>query len=273
MAAALAACSPLAVLNAVEPSGGVAVTRDIAYAPGPRGGLDVYAPKDAADAPVVVFFYGGGWDSGRKGDYAFVGKALAQQGFVAVVPDYRVYPEVRWPAFLEDNAQAVAWAKANAPRFGGDARKLFLMGHSAGAYDVVMLAVDKRWLGAVGLDPARDLRGVIGLAGPYDFLPLRTAELNDIFGPQARQPDTQPINHVDGAAPPLFLVTDDRDTVVDPGNTERMAAKVRAAGGAVETRSYKGLDHARLIGAVAAPLRFMAPVLADVAQFVRAHAG
>jgi acetyl esterase/lipase len=269
----LAGCSGVGVLNALEPKAGVDVVRDIAYRPGPRGGVDVYRPRGAqGQAPVVVFLYGGGWDSGRKSDYAFVGAALARQGFVTVIPDYRLYPEVRWPAFLEDCAKAVAWTRAHAAEFGGDPHRLFLMGHSAGAYNAIDLAVDRRWLAAVGMDPRRDLEGVVGLAGPYDFLPLQSQELKIIFGPEDQRPDTQPIDHVDGKAPPLFLATDIGDKVVDPGNTTRMAARIRAAGGEVETRAYKGLSHALLIGAVAAPLRFLAPVLDDVTQFVRAHA-
>ena len=267
---ALAGCSSVAVLNAVEPKAGLSITRDIAFAPGPRGGLDVYRPARAdGRAPVVVFLYGGGWDSGRKADYDFVGAALASEGFVVVIPDYRIYPEARWPDFLQDNARAVAWAQARAGDYGGDPAKLFLMGHSAGAYDAVMLATDPRWLGAVGLDPGHDLKGVIGLAGPYDFLPLHSDELKTIFGPPDQRPDTQPINHVTGRAPPLFLATDVGDKVVDPGNTARMAARARAVGGRVETRDYTGLNHALMIGVVAAPLRFLGPVLADVSRFVR----
>jgi len=273
-AVSLSACSAVTALNTLEPKGGIDIHPDIAYQPGPRGGLDVYQPKSAGGhAPVVVFLYGGGWDSGAKGDYVFAGAALARQGFVTVVPDYRIYPEVRWPAFLQDSAQAVAWTKAHAAEYGGDPSRLFLMGHSAGAYNAVTLAVDRRWLTAVGIDPRKDIKGVVGLAGPYDFLPLHSDELKTIFGPEAQRPDTQPINHVDGQAPPLFLATDTADTVVDPGNTTRMAARVRAAGGQVQTRDYKGLSHALLMGAVAAPLRFLAPVLADSAAFIRAHAG
>jgi acetyl esterase/lipase len=271
-AAGLSACSGIDALNALQPKEGVEIVRDVAYAAGPRHDLDIYRPRDAAGpAPVVVFLYGGGWDSGNRGEYAFVGASLARAGFVAVIPDYRLYPQVRWPAFLQDSAAAVAWTRRHAADYGGDSRELFLMGHSAGAYNAVMLAVDRRWLGAVGLDPRRDLRGVVGLAGPYDFLPVRTDELKAIFGPPDQRPDTQPINHVDGSNPPLFLATDTADKVVDPGNTTRMADKVRAAGGPVQTREYKGLDHALLAGAIGAPLRFLAPVLADSVAFMRAH--
>ncbi len=271
-AAGLAGCSGIAALNALQPKGGVEVVRDIAYEPGPRGGLDVYRPRNAdGHTPVVVFLYGGGWDSGNRAEYAFAGEALARQGFIAVIPNYRLYPKVSWPVFLQDSAAAVAWTRAHVRTYGGDPGGMFLMGHSAGAYNAVMLAVDRRWLGAVGLEPRRDLRGVIGLAGPYDFLPVRTAELKAIFGPPEQRPDTQPINHVDGQSPPLFLATDTGDKVVDPGNTTRMAAKVRAAGGPVETHYYKGLSHALLIGVVGAPIRFLAPVLADSVRFMHAH--
>ena len=272
-ASALAGCSGVAFLNAVEPQLGVTITHDLAYAPGPRGGLDVYRPRGAQGAaPVVVFLYGGGWDSGRRQDYAFVGAALASKGFVTVIPDYRIYPQVRWPAFLQDNAQAVAWARRHARDYGGDPARLFLMGHSAGAYDAMMLALDPRWLSAVGMEPRRDLRGVVGLAGPYDFLPLESEELKTIFGPPDQRPATQPINYVDGKNPPLFLATDSADTTVYPKNTFNLAAKVKAKGGSVEVRSYKGLSHALLVGAIALPLRFLAPVLKDSVAFIDAHA-
>ena len=270
----LPGCSSVDLLNAVVPKGGAQITRDIAYAPGARGGLDVYRPTHASPAaPVVVFVYGGGWDSGRRQDYTFVGAALAAKGFVTVIPDYRLYPEVRWPDFLQDNARAVAWARDHAAEYGGDPHKLFLMGHSAGAYNVVMLALDRRWLGAVGMDPQRDLRGVVGLAGPYDFLPLQSEELKQIFGPPQGRTATQPINYVDGRNPPLFLATDIADKVVMPGNTTRLAAKVDAAAGPVQTRAYKGVDHVLLVASIAAPLRLLAPVLSDVTRFIRSHAG
>jgi acetyl esterase/lipase len=271
--AALGACSAVGVLNAVEPKADVAITRGIAFMPGPRGGLDIYRPRNATAAtPVVVFFYGGSWDSGARADYEFVGAALASEGFLAIVPDYRVYPEVRWPAFLQDNALAVRWAKDHAAAYGGDPHTLFLMGHSAGAYDAAMLGLDRRWLGAVGLDPSRDLRGMIGLAGPYDFLPVHTDELKAIFGPERTRPDTQPINHVDGHAPPMFLAADIGDTVVEASNTTRLAVKLRAAGDPVDEVYYKGLSHPLMIGVMAAPLRGLAPVRHDVAAWIRAHA-
>lgn len=273
LALGLGGCSATDVLARLTVSSRIASERGLAYADGPRGGLDVYRPTSGGLHPVVVFLYGGGWDQGDRSDYRFVGQTLASQGFVTIVPDYRVYPEVRYPAFLQDSARAVRWAKDHAAQYGGDSSRLFLMGHSAGAYNAVMLGVDRRWLAAVDMAPQRDLRGVIGLAGPYDFLPLQSAELKSIFGPPEGRADTQPIQHVDGRAPPMLLIADAADKVVDPGNTERMAERVRQSGGRVEAVTYPGLSHALLLGAMAAPLRFLAPVARDVRTFIRRQAG
>jgi acetyl esterase/lipase len=270
----LGGCSATGLLAGLTANPSIAIVHDQPYAPGARHSLDVYQPRKAASArPVVVFLYGGGWDQGAKEDYRFVGQTLAAQGFVTFVPDYRVYPAVRYPAFLQDNALAVRWVKDHAAEYGGDPGKLFLMGHSAGAYGAVMLGVDRRWLRAVGMDPRRDLRGVIGLAGPYDFLPLHSDELKIIFGPPQARPDTQPINHVDGQAPPMLLMTDLGDKVVDPGNTQRMATRIKEKGGKVETATFPGLSHALVLGALAAPLRFLAPVTRRIDGFIARETG
>nr|AOR05750.1 carboxylesterase [uncultured bacterium] len=273
LAVSLSGCSATTVLNTLEPRWDVAATRDVAYAPGPRHDVDVYAPKKIGPhTPVVVFIYGGGWDSGEKSKYAFVGSALASHGYLVFIPNYRIYPEAHYPDFLQDCALAVRWAKDHAAQYGGDPGELFLMGHSAGAYNAAMLATDPQWLGAVGMDPHRDLKGMVGLAGPYDFLPLQSDELKAIFGAVGQEPASQPINHVDGREPPMFLAHDLGDTVVYPKNTINMAAKIQAAGGEVETKYYKGLSHALMIGVFAAPLRFLGPVFRDSTQFIDAHA-
>lgn len=262
-----------ATLLALAAPGGVTVKHDLAFQPGPRGKLDVYLPvKPASGAPVAVFIYGGSWQSGDKGFYRFVGATLASRGILTVIPDYRVYPQVRYPDFLRDNALAVRFAKQHAREWGGDPGKLFLIGHSAGAYNVAMLALDGRWLGEVGLDPRRDLAGVIGLAGPYDFLPLRDEKLMAIFGPKDSRPDTQPINHVDGRQPPMLLLAGIKDTVVNPANTVRLAAVIRRRGGEVDARLYRGIDHDGVLTAILAPLRKHAPVLAAIVDFVSLHA-
>ena len=268
----LAACAPIRMLNAVEPESRVEITPGLAYGPDPRQALDVYAPRARRPrAPIVVFFYVGSWDSGRRQDYRFVGAALASHGYVTVIPDYRIYPQVRWPAFLEDSAKAVRWARDHGGDYGGDPRRLVLLGHSAGAYNAAMLALDRRWLGAVGMEPDRDIRAMAGLAGPYDFLPLTSEALKAIFGPPEQRPDTQPINHVGPGAPPMWLGTDAHDALVDPGNSSRLAVALRAKGDAVQTPVYARLNHPLMIGVFATPLRWLAPVFRDVTGFIDAR--
>ena len=233
------------------PQFGFSRTADVPFMPGVRGTLDVYTPRRPnPGAPVVVFLYGGNWDSGEKALYRFVGASLARAGVVTVIPDYRVYPEVRFPGFLEDNARAVRWAKDHAASFGADPDRLFLIGHSAGAYDVAMLTLDPRWLAAVGMEPRRDVRGAIGLSGPYDFLPLESSELKVIFGPPERLSGTQPINHVSGAAPPMLLMAGGADRTVDPGNSARLQGRITASGGRAELVIFPKARHADTITAL-----------------------
>jgi len=257
------------VLNALAPRDGVTLTRDIRYADGPRHTLDVYAPRPgAAPAAVVVFFYGGGWEDGSKDIYRFVGATLAARGVLTVIPDYRLYPEVRFPAFMDDAAKAVAWSHANANRFGGDPHRLFLMGHSAGGQIATLLALDGSYLKAVDLSPQRNLCGVIGLAGPYDFLPLHSETLKTIFGPEAERWRSQPINFVSSQAPPMLLLAGSGDQTVDPGNTLRLAARLRLAGVPVADELYPGVGHKALIAAFSRPLSFIAPVREAVLRFI-----
>ena len=267
----LAACSPVAVLNWTAPRAGITTWRDIAYATGPAHVLDIYAPSEpCADAPVVVFFYGGGWESGNRRSYRFVGASLAARGVVVVIPDYRLYPAVRFPGFMQDAAEAVAWTRAHVSQYGGDPNRLFLMGHSAGGQIATLLALDGRYLRADRVDPD-DIAGVIGLAGPYDFLPLRSATLKAIFGPEADWPRSQPINYVTPSAPPMLLAAGRDDHTVDPGNTVRLAARLRQDGVAVDEHLYPGLGHKLLIGAFASPLTSFAPIREDTLRFIAAR--
>ena len=245
----------------------IAVTRSTAYGAGARQGLDVYRRRGADGAPVVVFFYGGGWRSGSKGLYGYIGKMLARRGYVTVLPNYRIYPEVRYPVFLEDGALALRWVKDNAAHFGGDAGKVFVMGHSAGAHIAAMLATDPRWLAAVDLAPERDIAGLVGIAGPYDFVPLRDQVLRDIFG--GDRPETQPIYHAGAGTPPSLLLTGVRDAIVDPGNSERFAARLKAAGTDATVLKYPRVGHYLIIAAFARLGGLLAPVLRDSDRFMR----
>jgi acetyl esterase/lipase len=268
--AVLPGCSGTDLLNGLAPRDGWRVVHDLAYGVAPRHRLDLYVPEAAAGpVPIVVFFYGGSWQRGDRGDFLFVAEALASRGYLVVVPDYRVYPEVLFPGFVEDGAAAVAWVRDNAAAVAGvEPGPLFLMGHSAGAHIAAMLALDGRWLAAAGADRA-DVAAVVGLAGPYDFLPLRSSRLKTIFGPEERWPETQPINHVDGRAPPMLLVTGRDDFTVRPANSQRLATRVREAGGEVEVISYDNIGHISLIAAFARPLRGLAPVVDDVDRYLR----
>ena len=244
----------------------IAFTASIAYAKGARHTLDVCRPKSAAAAPVVVFFYGGGWRSGGKRTYRYVAKALARRGYVTVLPDYRIYPQARYPDFLDDGAQAVRWVKDNAERFGGDPQKVFLMGHSAGAHIAAMLAIDATWLRKVELVPGRDISGLIGISGPYDFLPFKDETLKIIF--VGDRPETQPITHVTAGAPPALLLTGDKDDVVGAGNSIRFAERLRAAGNEATAVIYPRTGHYVIVAAIAPVIRRLVPVLRDTEAFI-----
>lgn len=265
----LAACSPMGVLNTLVSTGGLVQDRSIAYGTHPRQVLDTYRPAEpGAPRPVVVFFYGGSWDSGNRGSYLFVAQALAARGIIAVVPDYRVHPEVVFPTFLEDAAAAVAWTRANAARLGGDPAKIHVMGHSAGAHIAAMLALDPQWLAPHGMRP-RDLAGLIGLAGPYDFLPLKNDTLRRIFAPESTIARTQPINFVTREAPRALLATGTTDESVSPGNSERLARKLREAGVTVTELRYPELGHISIVGVLAAPFQGRSPLVGEIERFVK----
>jgi acetyl esterase/lipase len=273
-AGALAACSPLALVNAVSPAGVVQASPDIAYGRDARNRLDVYQPAQGVrNAPVIVFFYGGNWVSGARSDYAFVGRALAARGFVVVVPDYRLYPQVRYPDFLDDSAAAVAWTRREIGAYGGDPAKIFLMGHSAGAYNAAMLALDARWLGKQGLSPAT-LRGWIGLAGPYNFLPVQNRTTQPVFNAPATPPDSQPLVHAGAGAPPALLIAARNDRLVDPArNTGALAGQLRTLRVPVRELYYDGVSHSTLVASLAPALKRLAPTLEAVEAFVRSDAG
>lgn len=267
MATGLAACTPLSVFATFTPRDPAIVRASSeAYGSLPRQSLDVYAPRGMSVArPVAVFLYGGGWEKGRKWDYGWVAQALAARGYVVVLPDYRLYPKAHFPDFLEDGARVVRWVVDNAGAYGGDASQIVLLGHSAGAYNAVMLAADPSYLQAAGVDPGR-VRGVVGLAGPYDFLPLR-GHMAEVFGggdPRRTQPGT----FVGPTTPPMLLLTGDADEVVDPQNTQALAKVLQAGGAQVDTRVYPGVGHNEIMAAISKPFRDRADVLDDITAFM-----
>ncbi|WP_341960171.1 alpha/beta hydrolase [Pseudomonas sp. RC10] len=265
----LIGCSPLKVLNAFTPGGTFTRTADLGYGSDPRNRLDIYTPVDApADAPVVVFFYGGSWNSGSRTDYSFVGEALASRGIVAVLADYRLYPQVHYQGFLDDSARAVGWTRQHIREYGGDPDRLYVMGHSAGGYNAAMLALDPKWLATVGMKPSM-LSGWIGLAGPYDFLPIENPEVKPVFYFPNSPPDSQPINHVSASSPPALLIAAKDDTLVNPErNTGGMAKRLRELGVPVRELYFSKPGHATLVAAFSRPMRGLAPVLDEVVRFV-----
>lgn len=270
----LVACAPLKVINAVTPSSTYKLHADVSYGTDPRNKLDIYTPVNVKGAmPVVVFFYGGSWNSGARGDYEFVGEALASRGIVAVVADYRLYPQVRYPTFLEDCALAVAWTMKEVPAYQGDPKRLFVMGHSSGAYNAAMVALDTRLLARSGMTPA-SLRGWIGLAGPYDFIPIENRAVRPVFFFPDTTADSQPINHVTASSPPALLIASNKDDLVNPvRNTGGMAKKLRVNGVAVKEVYFDNTSHASLVATLSRPFRGLAMTLDLVEQFVKSDGG
>jgi acetyl esterase/lipase len=263
-AALVAGCRPVTVVNVLSPSTHYERLADNAYGSAPRQVVDVYRPVDeAADAPVVVFFYGKGWREAAKADFEFVAAALTRAGIVVLIPDYRAYPDVVFPAFVEDGAGAVAWAAENIAGVATGERRLFLMGHSAGAQIAALLAFDERYLGAA----APPLAGFIGLSGPYDFLPLEPGYMEKVF-PEDTRPLSQPIEFVSARAPRTLLIHGTSDRRVLPEHSERLANRLEAEGVPVTLKFYDGTGHIRVVAALAPPLQFIADTMADAIAFI-----
>lgn len=272
-ALSLAACSPPALLSSVNrllpgDNGARRVAEGVTFAPDRALKLDVWAPRQTGrPRPVVVFLYGGGWVAGSRGGYAFAGSGYAGQGFVTVVPDYRLVPSVRFPAFVDDGALAVKWTRDNIARYGGDPNRIAVAGHSAGAYNAAMLALDPRFLREAGA-PAGTIKAAALLSGPYDFYPFTEQRGRDALGAWPRPAETQPINFVTRAAPPMLLATGSADTIVNPRNSRALAAKMLAAGVPVELKVYPGKSHVDLAKSLSRPFRGTTPALTDSASFL-----
>lgn len=230
--------------------------------------LDVYVPDGAVRAPVIVFFYSRRWERGDKREVKFVGQALSAKGFVVIIPDGRHFPTVGFRQILSDRARAVVWAHRFAKAYGGSARKLLLMGFDSGAYDAAMLAMDPHWMQKAGGNIGW-IKGMIGISGPYDLLPITAPDLRALFAPEDQYPSTQPINWATGDNPPMLLIASKADQVVSIKNTDELFDRVKAARGPVEKIIYSDLSHDMTLDVLSAPLRGRADILADVARFVR----
>jgi len=273
--ATLALVSPPGLLSLYDGAvgggrGAEKIAEGVAF--GSRGQkLDVWrtAGASAQPRPVVIFYYGGGWVKGTRWAYAFAARALANRGFVVVIPDYRKVPGIRFPAFLQDAADAVKWTSDNIADYGGDPARIAVAGHSAGAYNAIMLTLDDRWLDAAGV-PRGTIKAAVGLSGAYDFYPWTSKRSRDAMQGVADPAMTQPIVFARPDVPPMLLVTSSEDTTVRPRNADNLTAKLKSLGAPVEYRNYKGLDHEDVVMALSKPYRDKAPVLADSVAFLKA---
>lgn len=266
---AVSACAGLAftVANAPALFGDFERRANVAYGTGEREKLDVYSPKGAQGRPIIVFWYGGGWENGRKSQYRFVGAALAEAGYVAVLPDYRLYPEVKFPAFVQDGAEALAWVASHAADIGGDPKRIYVAGHSAGAHLAAMLAYDHSQLERVGLR-ADTVRGFIGLSGPYALDP-NTETYRSIFAAPFTKADWQPVQLAKAGAPPALLMHGEQDDVVDVAHARAMAEQLTQLGVAVTLRTYPGRGHRDTVAAFAAAAPNKLPVMDEIRAFVK----
>ena len=267
----LGGCAPWHLADLLAADGAVVRRAGLRYGDEDRQRLDVYRPRrEVEGAPVVVFLYGGRWQSGSRDEYRLVGQEFARRGWVAVIPDYRLYPGVRFPAWVRDAALAVRWARANASRYGGDSSRIVIVGHSAGAHSATLLAVDSRYLRDAGV-PAQAVRGVVSIAGPVDTT-WTAPDVQALMGSRPQWPATYPATYVDGTAPPLLLLHGAEDRTVSAANSTGLAALVRRKGGCARAITYRGLGHVGIVVSLALPHINPAPVMQDVARFVTAPA-
>lgn len=270
--AMLAACADEAFLVPLNWGGfgeQIIATKDVAYGAEGRQRLDIYRPANARSAPVILFWYGGSWQHGAKDYYAFVGTTLARQGFVAILPDYRLAPDHPFPAFVEDAASAAHWAHDHAAEFGGNPARIYLSGHSAGGHSALMLALDPRYLQMVGMGPS-DLAGVISLAGPTGIEQLRGKGLKGVFPLDAPDESFSPIalaSRHRTATPPFLLITGLDDDVIYASNVARLAATIRAGSGQVAVKAYPDTGHLDLLLGFSDLLGAQSRVAADMARF------
>lgn len=269
--AAVAGCSSIlfAGLNGLSAGADLAESRGIVFDRNLDLKLDIYRPKDASNAPVVVFYYGGRWEFGKRENYRWFGEALARHGFVAILPDYRKYPQVKFDGFMTDAANALAWSFEHAAEYGGDPDELFVMGHSAGAHLALMLASNAKWMAPHQIKPTQ-IAGAVGLAGPYNFLPLTEDDMIGMFGSTPEeQARSQPINFVDGDEPPMLLLHGADDTTVWPKNSTTLAQAVNAKGGHAQVIIYPGVTHSGILLSVSPTFRGKATALDDSVRFMK----
>lgn len=275
----LGGCSALQVVNSVSKIYTVDVKENIAFGEDSKLKYDLYLPDSASEefenTPVIVFFYGGSWNRGDKSEYEFVGRRLASMGYIAAIPNYRLYPEVKYPAFLEDGASSIAHLKKELAKSEYKDRKpsqqFIMMGHSAGAYNAAMLALDSRWLEAVGLTHQTHIQGFIGLAGAYNIYPINDVEVRPVFEHPNYPPKSQPIDYTAKGAAPSLILTPETDTLVSiERNSEALHNALKSAGNQSVLKTIEGTDHVTIIGTLSPLLFFKGSTAQPIRAFVSA---
>jgi len=265
-------CTPLELLNATVSHDGYQKTLNHAYGESLRQTLDIYIPETIiSNGDVVVFFYGGRWQDGSKKDYAFVADAYTSKGIITVIADYRIYPGVDWRDFIRDGEKAYQWVFKNINQFGGDPKRIFIMGHSAGAHISAMVAVNAVQIENQENESINQNRpcGLMGLAGPYDFLPISDIDVKRVFASAENLENTQPINFVTQDTPAMLLMHGLADTTVKPGNTTRMATRVKSVNGRVQVKLYEKVDHIDILISLSSTFRDYSPALNDSVDFIQ----
>ncbi len=270
MAPFLSACTQIGagIMNAPTYFDNVRVNKDIAYGDDALHRLDMYVPANVNkrhDIPILVFIHGGNWQQGNKNLYRFVGSHFAKNGYMVIIPNYRKYPQVKYPDFVEDAADAVAWAYKNGEKYGGNPETLYLMGHSAGGHIAAMLSSDQHYLEDAGV-PFNNIKAFAGLAGPYDFIP-KEKDLKDIFGPPEKYKDMQATTFIDGSEPPMLLLHGSEDETVYFSNIEKLEAALKQKKMPVEHKVYQGVGHIKMVTAFTWLYGDAAPISQDVLAF------
>lgn len=274
----LGGCSALQVVNSLSKIYTVDVKENLSFSEHPKLKYDLYLPdtpsQELTTTPVIVFFYGGSWNRGDKSEYEFVGRRLASMGYITAVPNYRLYPEVKYPDFLEDGARSIAHLKTELGKQEYQkykpAKKYIMMGHSAGAYNAAMLALDARWLNAAGLSHTESIQGLIGLAGAYNIYPIKDTEVRPVFEHPNYPPKSQPIDYVKLQHPPTLILAPETDTLVSvERNSQALHQALKAAGNESTFQSIDGTDHITLIGTLSPLLFFKGSTAKPIEQFIK----
>lgn len=223
----------------------------------------------ATPRPVLVFVHGGSWRTGAPESYGFIARTFVAKGFIVVLGGYRLGEDGKYPAMIADTARVIGWVHREIAQYGGDPERIVIAGHSAGAYNVAMAALEEKWMAREGLSTS-DIAGVVGLAGPYDFYPFDSDSTKAAFGDASDPETTQPIAHVRSNAPPMLLIHGAKDDLVKVRNTRELARRIKAAGGTAKTRIYPEKTHNDPLIALASPWRADRDVAELIAQFVHA---